>query len=78
MVFNPVRFHFTHHLRKRLAERLQKKLDGHDIEKLIRESQVLLKTDDHLYLYHPKEDIRFPCVRNEDQWVIKSALLKDM
>jgi hypothetical protein len=61
-----------------LAERLEKKLDGSDIHQLIRESQVLLQTEDHLYLYHPEEDIRFPCVKADDQWVIKSALIKGM
>ncbi|MBA4544399.1 hypothetical protein H1164_16255 [Thermoactinomyces daqus] len=78
MVFNPNRFRFTRHLRERIAERLGPDRDGRDIEKLIQESQVVLQTEDHLYLYHPEEDIRFPCVKTDDQWVIKSVIVKGM
>ncbi|AUS08903.1 hypothetical protein C1X05_08630 [Laceyella sacchari] len=57
---------------------MRKKLSGHDIHQLIRESQVILQTADHLYLYHPGENIRFPCIKDGDQWVIKSVMIHGM
>ncbi|AUS08925.1 hypothetical protein C1X05_08745 [Laceyella sacchari] len=78
IAFNRRFFHFSRHLRKRLEERLGKNLTGQEIERLIHESIVLLQTDRHLYLYHPDEDIRFPCVKDGERWVIKSVLVKGM
>ncbi|MFC7442499.1 hypothetical protein [Laceyella putida] len=78
IVFSHRRFHFSRHLRERLEERLGKKLSGQEIEQLICECHVLLQTDRHLYLYHPTQDIRFPCVKDEDSWVIKSVIVKGM
>jgi hypothetical protein len=65
-------------LRKRLEERLNRKISGHEIDRMIRESQVILETDRHLYLYHREQDIRFPCIRDQDRWIIKSAIVKGM
>lgn len=77
-IVDPARFRFTRHLRERLEERLGKRWSNHSILQLIQESQVLLQTEDHLYLYHPGEDIRFPCIRDGEEWVIKSAIVQGM
>ncbi|MGA8941279.1 MAG: hypothetical protein WB502_00950 [Thermoactinomyces sp.] len=57
---------------------MERKISGHEIDCFIRESQVILETERHLYLYHRGQDIRFPCIRDGNKWIIKSAIVKGM
>jgi hypothetical protein len=76
MIFDKRRVQFSRHLRDRVEERLGRAWSGKEIDRLIRTSQVLLETERHAYLYHPEQDIRFPCVKDGETWVIKSVIVK--
>ncbi|MBH8598983.1 MULTISPECIES: hypothetical protein [Thermoactinomyces] len=65
-------------MRERLAQRLGKDWSGREIEQVIRDSRVLLETKTHLYLYHEGLDLRFPCVKDGETWVVKSVIVQGM
>jgi hypothetical protein len=78
MIFDKRKVQFSRHLRDRVEERLGRAWSGKEIDRLIRTSHVLLETERHVYLYNPEQNIRFPCIKDGETWVIKSVIVKGM
>lgn len=77
-VFDKRKVIFSRHLRERLEERLKRKFSEAEMERIIRESQVLLETETHLYLYHAQYDLRFPCIKEDQTLIVKSVIVSGM
>lgn len=65
----------TYHAKER-TYRLKKDLTPQEIIRLVKGGKVILDTKDHRYIQ--SGDLRFPCVKENGKYIIKSIISKDM
>ncbi|MDQ0417773.1 hypothetical protein J2Z48_001946 [Croceifilum oryzae] len=77
MIFSQDQSEFitTYHAAER-TDRLKKELTPEDIIQLAKGGKVILDTRDHRYIQ--SGDLRFPCVKENGKFIIKSIISKDM
>lgn len=65
----------TYHAKER-TYRLNKSISSHELERIVQEGKVILDTKAHRYIQ--SGDYRFPCVKDDGKYIIKSIISKDM
>ena len=76
MVFSPVKYVPTTHVKDRFTDRIGS--NKFNIQDLVRRGQVILDTGSHRYI--KSGNLRFPCIKDDEDgcYVIKSVITPEM